>query len=50
MLDGVLKVSILNICFAVSKENVHSEEECEEKLAELIREMKIEIEKLKHGG
>ena len=28
----------------------HSEEECEEKLAELIREMKIEIEKLKQGG
>ena len=28
----------------------HTEEECEEKLAELIREMKIEIEKLKQGG
>ena len=28
----------------------HTEEECEEKLAELIREMKIEIEKLKHSG
>jgi len=28
----------------------HSEEECEAKLAELIREMKIEIEKLKQGG
>lgn len=28
----------------------HSEEECEAKLAELIREMKIEIEKLKKGG
>ena len=28
----------------------HSEEECEEKLAELIREMEIEIEKLKQGG
>ena len=28
----------------------HTEEECEEKLAELIREMKIEIEKLKKGG
>ena len=28
----------------------HTEEECEAKLAELIREMKIEIEKLKQGG
>ena len=28
----------------------HTEEECEEKLAELIQEMKIEIEKLKQGG
>lgn len=28
----------------------HSEEECEEKLAQMIREMKIEIEKLKQGG
>ena len=28
----------------------HSEEECEVKLAKLIREMKIEIEKLKQGG
>ena len=28
----------------------HSEEECEEKLAEMIKEMKIEIEKLKQGG
>ena len=28
----------------------HTEEECEEKLAELIREMKIEIEKLKQDG
>ena len=28
----------------------HTEEECEEKLAELIREMKIEIEKLKQVG
>ena len=28
----------------------HTEEECEKKLAELIREMKIEIEKLKQGG
>ena len=28
----------------------HTEKECEEKLAELIREMKIEIEKLKQGG
>ena len=28
----------------------HTEEECEEKLAELIKEMKIEIEKLKQGG
>jgi hypothetical protein len=28
----------------------HTEEECEEKLAELIREMKAEIEKLKQGG
>ena len=28
----------------------HTEEECEEKLAELIRETKIEIEKLKQGG
>ena len=28
----------------------NSEEECEAKLAELIREMKIEIEKLKQGG
>ena len=28
----------------------HTEEECEEKLAELIKEMKVEIEKLKHGG
>ena len=28
----------------------HSEEECEAKLAELIREMKTEIEKLKQGG
>ena len=28
----------------------HTEEECEVKLAELIREMKIEIEKLKKGG
>jgi integrase len=27
----------------------HSEEECEEKLAQMIREMKIEIEKLKQG-
>ena len=28
----------------------HTEEECEVKLAELIKEMKIEIEKLKQGG
>ena len=28
----------------------HTEEECEKKLAELIREMKIEIAKLKQGG
>ena len=28
----------------------HSEEECEEKLAQMIREMKIEIEKIKQGG
>ena len=28
----------------------HTEEECEEKLAQMIREMKIEIEKLKQGG
>ena len=28
----------------------YSEEECEGKLAEMIREMKIEIEKLKQGG
>ena len=28
----------------------HTEEECESKLAELIQEMKIEIEKLKQGG
>ena len=28
----------------------HSEEECEEKLAQMIKEMKIEIEKLKRGG
>jgi len=28
----------------------HTEEECEAKLAELIRETKIEIEKLKHSG
>ena len=28
----------------------HSEEECEKKLAQMIREMKIEIEKLKQGG
>ena len=28
----------------------HTEEECEAKLAELIREMKLEIEKLKQGG
>ena len=28
----------------------HTEEECEEKLAEPIKEMKIEIEKLKQGG
>ena len=28
----------------------HTEEECEAKLAEMIKEMKIEIEKLKQGG
>ena len=28
----------------------HTEEECEEKFAQMIREMKIEIEKLKQGG
>jgi hypothetical protein len=28
----------------------HTEEECEEKLAQMINEMKIEIEKLKQGG
>ena len=28
----------------------HTEEECEEKLAQMIREMKIEIEKIKQGG
>ena len=28
----------------------HTEEECEEKLAQMIREMKAEIEKLKKGG
>ena len=28
----------------------HTEEECEKKLTDLIREMKIEIEKLKQGG
>ena len=28
----------------------HTEEECEEKLAQMIKEMKIEIEKLKQGG
>ena len=30
--------------------HAHTEEECEEKLAEMIKEMKIEIEKLKQGG
>ena len=28
----------------------HTEEECEEKLAQMINDMKIEIEKLKQGG
>ena len=28
----------------------HTEEECEEKLAQMIKEVKIEIEKLKQGG
>ena len=28
----------------------HTEEECEEKLADLLKEMKIEIEKLKQDG
>ena len=28
----------------------HTEEECEEKLAQMIREMKAEIKKLKQGG
>ena len=31
-------------------EYAHTEEECEEKLADMIKEMKIEIEKLKQGG
>ena len=34
----------------VSSKDKTSEEECEKKLAQMIREMKIEIEKLKQGG